>query len=279
MLAVAISLTASIFWGSTDFLAGLASRRVAVPVVVLGVEGVGLIVILLVAVLTGEPVPDARWLLQGAAAGIVGVTGLALFFWALSLGKMSIVAPITACGAALPAVIGLATGDPFSGMLAVGLLAALAGIVLVSFEAEHEAHPDDASRRPLILAGLAALGFGGYYVLFDGVADQSIAWGLVAARGLPMLALAGIVTVRRLSVPRDATRRLIVGAGLLDILATSLYGIALTKGSLSAVSVVGSLFPLTTVVLARVVLGERVRPVQRAGIVLAVGGVALIAAS
>lgn len=279
MLAVAISLIASVSWGSTDFLSGLASRRAPVPAVVLGVEGTGLIVILLVAVLSGEPVPDVATLAQGAAAGIAGVSGLALFFTALSLGSMSLVAPITACGAALPAIVGVAGGDPFSRLLAVGLVAALTGIVLVSMEGRHE---DDAqsgrSRRPLVLAGLAAVGFGGYYVLFDSVADQSIAWGLVAARGIPVIALAGIVSVRRIALPPAPVRRLIGAAGLLDITATSLYGVALTKGALSAVSVVGSLFPLTTVLLARVVLGERVRTVQLVGIALALGGVALIAA-
>ncbi len=280
MFAIAISLVASVCWGSTDFLSGIASRKVSVPVVLIGVEGVGLVVILAIGLVTGEPVPAMRWLLQAAAAGIVGVTGLGLFFWALSLGKMSVVAPISACGAALPAIVGVAHGDPVSGLLAAGLLAALAGIVLVSLEAEHEGetHPSRAGRLPLLLAGLAALGFGSYYVLFDAVADHSIVWGLVAARGIPVLALAVILMVRRPARPQGSTRGLIVGAGLLDITATALYGIALTKGALSAVSVVGALFPMTTVVLARVILGERVRPIQRVGIALALGGVAMIAA-
>jgi len=280
VLAIGISLVASVCWGSTDFLSGLASRRVSVPVVLIGVEGVGLVVILLVALVSGEPVPATRWLVQAAMAGAVGVTGLGLFFWALSMGKMSVIAPITACGAALPAIVGVANGDPFSGLLALGLLSALAGIVLVSLEAEHEgeADPARAGRLPLVLAGLAAIGFGTYYILFDAVADHSIVWGLVAARGAPVLALAIVLLVRRPPPPVGAERALIGGAGLFDIIATSLYGIALTKGALSAVSVVGALFPLTTVVLARVLLKEQVRPVQRVGIVLALTGVALIAA-
>jgi drug/metabolite transporter (DMT)-like permease len=280
VLALVISLLASVSWGSTDFLAGLASRRVAVPVVLLGVEGVGLVLIGLVILATGESPPPAATLAQGAAAGVVGVTGLGLFFYALTLGKMGVVAPVSACGAALPAVVGLATGDPFSGALAVGLVCALAGIVLVSLEAEHEeqAHHTQRGGRAIAFALLAALGFGGYYVLFDGVADESVPWGLVAARGLPVIVLIGVVLVRRLTLPRGGVRGLIAGAGALDITATTLYGVALTQGSLSVVSVVGSLFPVTTVVLARVVLKERLRRVQAAGVVLALGGVALIAA-
>ncbi|HSD78324.1 MAG TPA: EamA family transporter [Solirubrobacteraceae bacterium] len=279
MLAVAISLAASLCWGSTDFLSGLASRRAGVPVVLLVVEGVGLMLVVAFALVVAEPLPDAGVLAQATAAGVSGVTGLGLFFWALTLGKMSVVAPIAACGAVLPAVVGLATGDPFSGVLAAGLVCALLGIVLVSLEAEHEEElrGGPAARRAIALALIAAVGMGGYYVLFDGVADESLPWGLAAARAVPVLGLAGIVVVRRLSRPDASARSLAVGAGVLDVSATALYGVALTKGSLSVVSVVGSLFPLTTVVLARLLLGERLRRVQRVGIAFALVGVALIA--
>jgi drug/metabolite transporter (DMT)-like permease len=281
VLALAISLVASVSWGSTDFLAGLASRRVSVPVVLIGVEGIGLIIIAAVIAVTGEGPPPVATLLQGALAGACGVTGLGLFFYALTLGKMGVVAPVASCGAALPAIVGVAGGDPFSGLLAVGLLATFAGIVLISFEAEHEEqeHHTQKGGRAVVFALLAALGFGGYYVFFDGVADQSVPWGLVAARGLPVLVLAAVVLLRRLEPPRGGDRGLVVGAGVLDITATTLYGIALTKGSLSVVSVVGSLFPLTTVLLARGILGERLRVVQGVGVACALAGVALIAAS
>ena len=127
------------------------------------------------------------------------------------------------------------------------------------------------------LALLGALGMGGYYVLFDGVADHSLPWGLAAARVLPVLVLAVAVAVRRGPAPDAVARRLSLGAGVLDVSATALYGVALTRGSLSAVSVVGSLFPLTTVLLARVLLAERLRRVRQLGIAFAVLGVALIA--
>jgi uncharacterized membrane protein len=281
VLAVAISLLASVSWGSTDFLAGLASRRAAVPVVLLGVQGLGLTLALAFSLLTAEPLPDAGILARAAVAGVLGTTGLGCFFYALSLGKMGVVAPITACGAAIPAIVGVAGGDPFSGLLGAGLAVAITGIVLVSLEAEHEeqAHHTRAGGRAIAFAALAAVGFGGYYVAFDPVADVSVPWGLVVARTPGVLVLGALVLALGLRVPGGRERRLVAGAGVLDVSATALYGIALTQGSLSVVSVVGSLFPLTTVVLARVVLKERLRRVQVAGVALALTGVALIAAS
>ncbi len=279
MPAVVIAFAASILWGSTDFLSGLASRRTGVVVALLIIEAVGLVAALVLALLVGDPAPGAAVLAQAAAAGVSAATGLGLFFYALTLGRMSVVAPITSCGAILPAIVGLATGDPFSGVLAAGLVSALLGIVLVSLEAEREEEREGgpAAGRVIGLALLGALGMGGYYVLFDGVADHSLAWGLAAARVLPVLVLAVAVAVRRGPAPDAVARRLSLGAGVLDVSATALYGVALTRGSLSAVSVVGSLFPLTTVLLARVLLAERLRRVQQLGIAFAVLGVALIA--
>jgi len=277
--AVVIALLASFLWGTTDFLSGLASRRTGVVVALLIIEAVGLVAALALALIVADPVPGAAVLAQAAAAGVSAASGLGLFFYALTLGRMSVVAPITACGAILPAVVGLASGDPFSGVLAAGLVSALLGIVLVSLEAEREEEREGgaAAGRVIALALLGALGMGGYYVLFDGVADHSLAWGLTAARVIPVLVLAVAVSVRRGPAPDKTAGRLSVGAGVLDVSATALYGVALTRGSLSAVSVVGSLFPLTTVLLARVLLAERLRRVQQLGIAFAVLGVALIA--
>src|SRR5690349_986285 len=274
---VAIALVASVCWGTTDFLSGLASRRAGVPVTLLVVQGTGLVIAVVAALGLAEAVPGLGMLAQAAAAGVSGAVGLGLFFTALSIGPMSVVAPISACSAVLPAVVGLATGDPFSALLGAGLVSAVLGIVLVSRETDDPgAH---AGRRAVILAIAGAIGLGGYYVLFDGVGDHGLAWGLVAARVLPVLALAGIVAVRRLAAPDRTARPLAGGAGVLDVSATALYGVALTHGSLSAVSVVGSLFPLTTVLLARVLLKERLRHVQQVGIAFAVLGVALIASA
>ena len=282
MAAVLLSLLASVLWGGADFTGGLLTKRHSVLAVVAGVEGIGLIGVLAALAISGDSVPPTADLLNAGAAGLCGVAGLALFYRALSIGTMSVVAPIASCGAAIPAIYGLAKGDPLSVVLGAGLLVAMVGVILASLEAEHEGaaqvRAGTGSRASLVLAGLSAFGFGGYFIFFDRAAGGSVLWALTTARSVPLLVVLIAVAVRRVPLVRGRDARALVVAGFADAGATGLYGIALTKGALSVVSVVGSLYPVTTVVLARLILGERVRPVQLAGIVLALGGVALIAA-
>jgi drug/metabolite transporter (DMT)-like permease len=280
VVAVLISLAASALWGGADFIGGLVTKRHGVLAVVAFVEGAGLVGIAVLLAISGEPLPPSSDLVNAAIAGLCGVTGLALFYQALSIGTMSIVAPVSSCGAAIPAVYGVATGDPLSLVLGLGILVAMVGIILASLEAEHEGVEQvrEGSRLSLVLAGLSAFGFGGYFIFFDRATGDSVLWSLATARSVPLAVLVVVIAVRRIPLPRGRDAQALVLAGITDAGATGLYGIALTKGALSVVSVVGSLYPVTTVLLARVVLGERVRTIQAVGIVLALTGVALIAA-
>ena len=248
--------------------------------VLLLVEGTGLAIVLLLVAGSGEALPSGEAILFSLAAGVSGVSALGLFYSALAMGTMSIVAPISASGAALPVIVGLASGDTLSVLAATGLAVTMLGVVLASLEATHEeerAHTR-ASRRSIGLALAAALGFGGYFALSDSAADESVLWLLVFVRvvGVPVLLL--LLLTGGAALPSGRDRRLVAGAGVLDVSATGMYGVAQTLGSLSVVSVVGSLYPVTTVLLARGVLGERLRRIQAVGVVLALLGVALIAA-
>ena len=248
--------------------------------VLLLVEGTGLAIVLVIVAVTGEALPSGEAILLSIAAGVAGVSALVLFYSALAIGTMSIVAPISASGAALPVVIGIASGDTLSALAAAGLAITMLGVVLASLEATAVEERDHTSRSRLsiALALAAALGFGSYFALSDPAADESVLWLLVFVRiiGVPILALLLLVT--RAGLPDLRDRKLVAGAGVLDVSATGLYGVAQTLGSLSVVSVVGSLYPVTTVLLARGVLGERLRRVQAAGVVIALAGVCLIAA-
>ncbi len=281
MTAILLSLVASVCWGTADFAGGLITKRASVIGVLLIVEGTGLALVAALIVLTGEPLPGSEAILLSLAAGIAGVSALGLFYSALAIGTMSIVAPISASGAALPLLVGVLSGDALSALAATGLAVTMLGVVLASLEAtaaEERAHTR-RSRLSVVMALGAALGFGGYFTLSDPAADASILWLLVCVRivGVPVLAL--LLAWTRTALPRRGRdRALVTGAGVLDVSATGLYGVAQTLGSLSVVSVVGSLYPVTTVLLARGVLGERLRRVQAAGVVLALLGVALIAA-
>ncbi len=278
MLAVALALAASSCWGVADFLGGLQAKRVPVALVLCLVEGTGLLLVLVVILATGEPLPGTRAAVLAVVAGIAGVIALGCFYRALAIGTMSIVAPISATGVSLPVVVGIATGDSVSTVVALGLAVTVCGVVLASRERHEDAERGAAGTLSVALALVAALGFGSYFILSDAAADDSVLWLLVLSRIVPVPILAAIAWQRRMAFPAPQITRLLVLAGTLDCGATALYALANTKGALSIVAVVGSLYPVMTVLLARTFLGERIRRVQQAGVVAALAGVAMIAA-
>jgi uncharacterized membrane protein len=152
-MAIALALIASACWGLSDFLAGLASRRVAVPFVLLLVEGGGLLVVAAITLATGEPFfSDGKDALSAIAGGLAGVLGLGCFYRALAIGTMSVVAPISAAGVALPVIVGVASGDRPSAIAAAGLAAIVAGVILASREEHADAAAAAAGRTAVLLA-------------------------------------------------------------------------------------------------------------------------------
>jgi drug/metabolite transporter (DMT)-like permease len=278
MVAVLLALAASSCWGIADFLGGLQAKRVPVPVVLCLVEGTGLALVLVVIVATGAPLPGTRAAILSVVAGIAGVIALGCFYRALAIGTMSIVAPISATGVSIPVVVGIATGDRLSTVVAAGLVVTVGGVVLASREGHEDAERAAAGKLSIALALVAAVGFGSYFVMSDAAADDSVLWLLVLSRVVPVPALAAFARARGMRAPPARAARLLVLAGTLDCGATGLYALANTRGALSIVAVVGSLYPVMTVVLARAFLGERIRPVQQAGVAAALAGVAMIAA-
>lgn len=193
---------------------------------------------------------------------------------------MSIVAPISATGSAVPVVVGLATGERPSALQLVGILAAGVGVVLASREAPHEDEARArAGRASIGLALVAALGFGAFFVGMDRAADVDVLWAMLAARVADAVLLVPVALILRpaFHIPPRALVTLAV-IGILDLTANGLYAWGTTQGLLSVVAVLGSLYPLATVLLARAVLGERIRRVQEIGVAAALAGVVLIAA-
>ena len=278
MVPVLLSLAASSCWGVADFLGGLQSKRVPVAVVLCIVEGAGLAGVLTIIVATGEPFPGSRAAILSVVAGIGGVIALGCFYRALAIGTMSIVAPISATGVTLPVVVGIATGDRIPAVVAAGLAVTFAGVLLASREQHEDAGRAAAGKLSVALALVAAVGFGSYFVMSDAAADDSVLWLLVLSRSVPVPALALFAWRRGMRPPTGRTAGTLVVAGTLDCGATALYAVANTKGALSIVSVVGSLYPVMTLILARAVLGERIRRVQQVGVAAALAGVAMIAA-
>jgi drug/metabolite transporter (DMT)-like permease len=278
-MAIALALAAAASWGLADFLAGLASRRFSVPIVLLLVEGGGLVVIAAVALIGGADFfddPADFW--SAIAAGLSGVLGLGCFYGALAIGTMSVVAPISATGVALPVVVGIASGDDPSAATAAGLVAIVSGVILASREQQGDAEAAASSRASVLLALLGAVGFGGFFALTDAPADASVPWTLVCARAAPLPFVALVIARLRPAWPPRRLGLGVAAVGCIDLLATALIAVAQTEGDLSVVSVLGSMYPVVTVLLAAVTLHERVAKPQLAGVALALGGVGAVAA-
>jgi drug/metabolite transporter (DMT)-like permease len=277
VVAIGIALLASACWGVADFCAGLASRKLSALVVVVVQEAVGALIVVAIIVATAEGLPDGRTVLLSIAAGAAGAVGLGAFYRALAVGTMSIAAPISASGVTLPVLFGIATGDRPAALQAAGLVLAIGGVVLASREVRDE-HAPAGARQSVMLALFAAVGLGAYFTLSDSAADGSILWLLLLARITAVLLIGAVVVARREAAapPRSVLPTLVL-VGVLDLAATGLYAIATTKGLLAVVAVVGALYPVATVLLARAVLHERLQRPQAAGVVLAFLGVAAVA--
>jgi drug/metabolite transporter (DMT)-like permease len=282
MAASAVSLCAAASWGVADFTAGLKSRRLGVLTVLLWVESTGLTAVMIVIAATGTGLPPAKALIAGVIAGVAGFSAIGAFYRALSIGTMSIVAPISATGVALPVIVGLIGGDRPGALRSAGLALAVVGIVLASREAPGGPIGPREQRLSIALAILAGLGFGSYFVLAEIGSQGDVAWTLLLSRvmGCPIVVLIALLALRRGGAVRPDRRAALAlgGIGLLDLGANAFYNHASTIGELSSVSVASSLYPVVTVMMAALLLGERVQGVQRAGVAVALAGVLMIAA-
>ena len=281
MLAIALALGSSLLWGLSDYLGGVKSRSFPVPVVLAVMYFTSLVVMLAFVGLRGEGPPKLDAVAAGLGAGVFGITALMAFYRALAIGTMSIVAPIASTGVALPVLVGLATGDEPGLMRSVGLAAAVVGVVLASREDDQAQAADPRlQRQSIVLAIAAGLGFGMYFVLAEISSRSDVGWALLLSRTAAtpfVVAFALLALSRGGRLLRGREVAVVMAIGLLDLGANVLYNTATTIGELSTVSVAASLYPVTTVLLAAALLGERVRGVQRTGVVIALCGVVLIA--
>lgn len=281
MLGLGLALSASLGWGIADFLGGLQARRVALLRVMVISQGLALCALLVIVAVRGSGPPPFARVWPAAVGGLGGIAGLTAFYRALSIGKMSIVAPIAATGVAIPVIVGIAGGDHPAAIQLLGILAACVGVVLVSRETDHEPKSPGAraTRLSIALALVAALGFGGLAVALRAAARGDVLWALAVARGVGVSAVLIVFLARRPPPEAEPVQYGVLALmGSLDLGANGLYALATRHGLLSIVAVGAAQYPLVTVLLARFVLHERVRRIQELGIVAAVVGVALIAA-
>lgn len=281
-MAIMLALTAAVSWGASDFLGGLAGRRAGSDIAVatsfigqlIGAAGIGLAIAVLPA---GQPTATDLWV--GAAAGLCGAVGLLLLYRGLTIGKMGVIAPVTGAGAAsLPIVYGVLLGELPSALAWAGVATALIAIVLVSREPA-----TDVAFRGWATPGLrealgAGVGFGLIFVLLDLTSEGSGLWPLLPMKlsASALLVALGVGLGRRLTPPRHVWWT-VAGVGLLDNLANITFLYATRSGLVALVSVLSSLYPVGTILLARWVLHERLVRSQVGGLLLAGIGVTLIA--
>ena len=279
-----LALASSAVWGTADFVGGLMSKRLQ-PIRVVALSQLGGLVAALVYFGSvsvwgshGTSAPCA-WLSWGFAAGVSGAIGLLFLYAALATGTMGVVSPITALGAVVPVILGVLRGDTWSLTIGLGLFIALVGAVLASGpELDGE-----VGRRPVVLACISAIGFGFALYCMDGGARHDLSGAMVGMRcgGLSLLLplLCWAVWTKRAGVTptrRELTLLPLLGVG--DLTANLLFAAASANGQVSVVSVLGSLYPVATLVWARVLLHERLRTIQLIGVACTVVGVVLVTA-
>lgn len=279
-MAVVLALLASVGYGAGDFVGGLKGRSVPLPTVLVISQVAALVLACLVLLAVGPDAPDGRLAALAAAAGAFQAAGLGAYYAGLAGGAMGVVAPISATAAVIPVTVGIVLGEQLGLLQAIGIAVAILGIVVTSAEPKAL-----AAERPRIAVGvglalLAAANLGlGLAFLARASEDGDVTWAVVISRAV-LVALVCVTVIALRHRPTVERRDFLplVSVGLLSATATFLFAEATTHGLISLVAVIVSVYPVTTIGLAWLVLGERVAPTQRMGAVIALAGVALIAA-
>ena len=277
MLSILFSLGAALAWGAADFTGGLASRRTGAYRAALYGEFFGLLFIVATAFFIDEPLPDWSMLLLALAAGGIGTTGLLTLFHSVIHGKMSIAMPVSALlAAALPVLVGSLTEGFPGGVTFLGFVLALAAIWLISQE-DGKDNRIQARLSDLRMPLLAGIGFGSFFILMDMAAREATLWPMLASRSGGVMIVAIYMTFRQDSwrLTRDVWPVLVLN-GFLDVGGTVFYVLASQAGRLDIAAVISSLFPGSTVILAALLLKERVSRSQTLGILLALAAIGFL---
>jgi len=292
-----LALTAAASWGAADFVGGVAGRRASAVSVAFASQLIGLGGLVVLAPLVPAP-PHLTDLAWGMGAGVGAAFGVALLYHGLSVGLMSVVAPVTAVGAAcIPVLAGLAGGERPPGTALVGVVVALAAVALLcAFPADDQPapfdedgasslagaddRPDGAIRaRAGLLTGLASgTGFGTYFVFLGHAGHHAGVWPLLGSRTTAVALLAGALAATRRPLLPSVFGWEVLAVGGLDVVANVSYLLATRRGLLSIVALLAALYPAATVAMARVLLGERLSRTQAVGLVGVGAAIVLIAA-
>lgn len=275
-----LALGSAVLYGAADFIGGMTSRRADTIAIVLVSQAAGLVLVSLLLLITATSLPGGSDWLWGGLAGLAGGIGVGLLYRALAVGVMAVVAPITAvCAVIVPVVIAVVLGERPAIRESLGIALAMVAILLVSQQDSAGADPGLALRRRsgigLALAAGVAIGF--FFLALANTTPGAGLWPLLAARvaSVSLFAPVAVLTRRSLRMERSLALSAMAG-GVLDMLANLLYLLATRRGPLTLAVTLSSLYPASTVMLARIVLHERLTTRQWAGVLLALVAIVLI---
>jgi drug/metabolite transporter (DMT)-like permease len=273
-ISYGLAVISSITYGAADFFGGLATRRSNTFSVVVWSQFTGLVLVLIALPFLPPSSPTTIDFAWGLASGLAGGIGVALLYRGFAIGMMSVVAPVTAvCSVIIPLIVGIALGERPSMLALVGVALAIVAIILVSQTGEVEAGKRVSAGVPIAVASGIAIGI--FLVFLARTGPSAGMWPLVAARAMSVALFTALGVIARTQLkPSRTAVPIIVAGGALDMLANILYLLAVRQGPLSIVATLTSLYPASTIILARVVLGERLRFLQQMGVVCA--GVAIV---
>jgi drug/metabolite transporter (DMT)-like permease len=268
-----LALAASLAWGVGDFVGPLLSRVEGVLPILFWAQ-IGGCFSIVVAALVHDEGPKSAAVLYASAAAVGGMVGLFAYYRGMVVGAMSVVAPVAGISAVIPVLYGIATGDDPSTAQLAGIACALVGVGLASIE--HQ-----GGRRRVAagvgLALLAACGFGFYFPWMHAAGKVDFWWASVVFRTTCLLLVLAVVAARRTPVRLSRRTAAIAAAvGIVDTLGNACFAASSQHGLVSLTSVLASLYPIVTVLLAAAFLRERIAPLQRAGVALTLTGVVLI---
>jgi uncharacterized membrane protein len=274
---ITLALASAAFYGAADFFGGLASKRAATIVVAFISQLAGLILLAILVPILPPGSPSRADYVWGAASGFAGATGVALLYYALSVGTMSIVAPTTAvCAVAVPVVVAIVLGERPDALAVLGIVLAIVSIVLIS-HAESADPLGPSKPSGFGMAFLSGVAIGLFFLCLAQTRAEAGLWPLVAGRSTSVPIFGATVLILRPDVRlQPGVARTAIACGTLDMLANALYLIATRLGPLSLVATLASLYPASTVLLARFTLGERLTRSQTLGVACALIAVVLM---
>lgn len=276
-VAVVLALASSVGWGISDFLGGLRSRALGLLPVLVVSQAAALVLLAGFVGLLGADPPDAHHLVAAAAAGVSEAVGVAALYRGLTVGRVSVVAPVAAAAPVVPFAVGLVLGQVPGPVQVMGLALVVAGIVL----AAHQGRAVEGGVGAAFVHGaMSAAGFGAFFVLMDAAGGGGVPWALLVSRLAAVAVILGVALALRVQivVPRRTLPGLALIGGLI-IAADAAYAAAATAGQLSVVAVLAAFHPVVTIALAVTLLRERLNALQRVGVAAAVLGVVAVTAA